>query len=310
MNDVSRIATEAGDFLTLWIANFSLGPVASQNYQFDEAIVHIKTALELTVLSKNLVGISSTKSSLSTIYSHKGNADLAFQISSEALKTAKESGDILALQCAYTAHGYSCYLSGYLKEAEKYLLEAILFYDKASNAAWGFMANAGLAWSYEGVGRYHEAKEYQKKCISILEERKFFPSWLNVHKLHISLSEIVNHEKDIDLHELDKLIASHENTRLAICESYGTQCIAKIYLNLDDQYMSESERWIKRGIDFNTKHDTKWQLARDHVIYANWFKKNVDILKTKEQLTIAIDLFKECGADGWVEKYKKELSSL
>jgi hypothetical protein len=32
--------------------------------------------------------------------------------------------------------------------------------------------------------------------------------------------------------------------------------------------------------------------------------------KAKEDLNRAIEIFKECGADGWVEKYAKELASL
>jgi hypothetical protein len=35
-----------------------------------------------------------------------------------------------------------------------------------------------------------------------------------------------------------------------------------------------------------------------------------DQSKTKENLNKAIEILKECGADGWVEKYEKELASL
>ena len=62
--------------------------------------------------------------------------------------------------------------------------------------------------------------------------------------------------------------------------------------------MAEAEAWIKRAIDFNTKHDTKWELARDHALYSEWFKKKGDILMAKEQLNMAIGLFKDSGADG------------
>jgi len=33
-------------------------------------------------------------------------------------------------------------------------------------------------------------------------------------------------------------------------------------------------------------------------------------LMLPEKLNKAIDIFKECGADGWVERYEKELASL
>ena len=48
----------------------------------------------------------------------------------------------------------------------------------------------------------------------------------------------------------------------------------------------------------------------DHAFYADWFKKKGDIQGTKEQLTKSIDIFKECGADGWVTRTQQELVSL
>jgi len=33
-------------------------------------------------------------------------------------------------------------------------------------------------------------------------------------------------------------------------------------------------------------------------------------LTVKENLAKVIDIFKECGADGWVKKYEDELASL
>ena len=40
------------------------------------------------------------------------------------------------------------------------------------------------------------------------------------------------------------------------------------------------------------------------------FKKKDNLPKARENLSKAIDIFKECGADGWVEKYEKELAAL
>ena len=48
----------------------------------------------------------------------------------------------------------------------------------------------------------------------------------------------------------------------------------------------------------------------DHAFYADWFKKKGDLPSAKEQLTRSIEIFRECGADGWVEKYEKKLAEL
>jgi len=48
-------------------------------------------------------------------------------------------------------------------------------------------------------------------------------------------------------------------------------------------------------------------LARDHALHAEWFKKKGDISKAKESLHQAIDIFKECGADGWAARTQESL---
>jgi len=40
------------------------------------------------------------------------------------------------------------------------------------------------------------------------------------------------------------------------------------------------------------------------------FKRKADLPKAKEHLSKAIEIFNECGADGWVEKYEDELAAL
>jgi hypothetical protein len=52
-----------------------------------------------------------------------------------------------------------------------------------------------------------------------------------------------------------------------------------------------------------------WHLTRDYALYAELLKRKGEQSKVKENLAKAIEIFKECGADGWVEKYKKELAA-
>jgi tetratricopeptide (TPR) repeat protein len=89
-----------------------------------------------------------------------------------------------------------------------------------------------------------------------------------------------------------------------------SSCIGGILLNIDDQHISEAEGWIKKAIEADNRNGTMWNLAQDFALYAELFKRKGDIKKAKENLSKAIEIFKECGADGWVEKYEKELASL
>jgi len=53
-----------------------------------------------------------------------------------------------------------------------------------------------------------------------------------------------------------------------------------------------------------------WQLASDYAVYGDLLKRKNDLSSAKENLNKAIEIFKECGADGWVKKYEEELAAL
>jgi heme/copper-type cytochrome/quinol oxidase subunit 3 len=82
------------------------------------------------------------------------------------------------------------------------------------------------------------------------------------------------------------------------------------YPNIDDQHLSEAENWIKRAIETNQKYGMMWYLGQDYALFADLFKRKGDLPKGRENLNKAIETFKECGADGWMEKYEKELNTL
>ncbi|MFC1857250.1 hypothetical protein ACFL9U_04390 [Thermodesulfobacteriota bacterium] len=86
--------------------------------------------------------------------------------------------------------------------------------------------------------------------------------------------------------------------------------IGRILLNIDDHHISEAEDWIKRAIETNQKYGMQWNLAQDYALYSDFYKRKGDPSKARENLTKAIQIFTECGADGWVEKYEQEIASL
>jgi tetratricopeptide (TPR) repeat protein len=120
-------------------------------------------------------------------------------------------------------------------------------------------------------------------------------------------TKVLRHDQDI---ELSELFACYENLKLTWCKGETARNIGDVLLHIDDNHLSDAEAWFQKAIEEDTKNGMRWHLAMDHAGYANWFKKKGDIQGAKEQLTRAIDLFKECGADGWVTRTEKTLVSL
>jgi hypothetical protein len=79
---------------------------------------------------------------------------------------------------------------------------------------------------------------------------------------------------------------------------------------MDDQHLSEAQDWIKKAIETDKRDSTMLFLGWDYTLYAELFKRKDDPSKTKESLGKAIEIYRECGADGWLEKTEKELAAL
>ena len=115
-------------------------------------------------------------------------------------------------------------------------------------------------------------------------------------------------DNDMDI-DLDSLYQIANKIKLKPMKGKAFNSICEILLSID-KHISNAERWIKKAIDSDKKNDMRWNLGRDYALYAELFKRKGDQPKARENLNKAIEIFKECGADGWVEKYEKELGSV
>lgn len=84
--------------------------------------------------------------------------------------------------------------------------------------------------------------------------------------------------------------------------------MSEIFTNIDDKHLLEGESWILQAIDADQRNGMRFVLGRDYAQYHKILKRKGDRFNAREQLGKAIDIFRECGADGWVEKYDKELA--
>ena len=302
-----KIGEELNDLLTLVLANNFMGDCISDNGEFEKALPFYENALRINVMTNVQWGIVAQKAHrINGVYGRLGNVELAYQASQEALRIADESGDIWSKGLANFAHGCSCFLKGCLKEAEEHLLKSADLLQKINLLAWAAYANILLGWTYLQMGNYKTSQEYHKKSISLYRHCNMFPSWIIVNKISIALAKVMDKEKDINLNEVYKWYEDIKNKYL---EGWAPNYIGKILLNIDDHHLSEAEDWIKKAIETNQKYGMMWNLAQDYALYAEFYERKGELAKAKKKLNKAIEIFKECGADGWVEKYEKELAS-
>ena len=117
----------------------------------------------------------------------------------------------------------------------------------------------------------------------------------------------MNNEMDFDLESLYGYV--NENNVKPI-EGSMIRRIGRIILHIDDKHINDAKDWIKKAIEADKKNTTMWSLGRDYAFYSELLGRKGDQVKAETILKKAIKIFKECGADGWVEKYEKELAGL
>ena len=303
-----QISEEVKDIVSLVLASYWFGISLGSNCEFERSAQYIQRALDINLAAKNLWGIATMKSNLA-FFSHfyHGRINQAFRTSNEGLQIAEESGDIYSKAMAYVIHGNSCYGKGLLEEAEKYLLKGLEFCERINFAVWDGAALIHLGDTYYDMGNFQRSKEHYEKASWALEHYQLFPSYAGCGRVGSARSKARNKEKDMNL---ESLYAISRNNKVKAVEGYIKRYIGEILLNIDDQHLSEAEHWIQKAIEADQRNRTMFHLGKDYALYAELFKRKGDRLKAQENLGKAIEIFKECGADGWVVKAEKDLATL
>jgi tetratricopeptide (TPR) repeat protein len=307
LEEALRISEEINHRMSLFFSSYWLAGALRLNCEFEKAIYHYKKALDINVAANSLWGVVAMKSELSGCYNWQGRIDLGYQTSHETLRIAEESGDIYSKAWAYSYHGQSCRFKGLFEEALDCLLKGVDFSERIDFLKVSQYAHHDLGFVYSGMGEYQKSKDHYNKSISFGEHSGESPSVIKSYKTSIARVKVMNNEKNIDLKSLYGYVAENKSKQY---EGWIQRNIGEILLNFDDQQLSNAKDWIEKAIEADKKNSMMWHLAMDYALYAEVFKRKSDQSKGRKSLNKSIEIFKECGADGWVEKYKKELSAL
>jgi tetratricopeptide (TPR) repeat protein len=276
------------------------------NCQYDRAIHSLRKSLEINEAANVLWGISTVKSLMSAWgYNYKGKIHLGYKSSEEAMQIAESSGDIYSQAHSYTYHGFSCFCKGQFIEAERLLRNAI---DLSSSINLVLMSMLAYHWgsdTYYYMGEYRKSEDCLRKELDLLEQERISSSLQSLGRIGLARAKVMNNEMDIDLPTLYRYATSN---KVRAHEGWMSRCVVEILLNIDEKHLPEAEVWIKKAIASDIKNGMLFSLANDHAVYAELLKRKGNLLEAKENLNKAIDIFKECGAAGWVKKYEEELS--
>ncbi|NIS67486.1 MAG: hypothetical protein GTO12_00605 [Proteobacteria bacterium] len=186
-------------------------------------------------------------------------------------------------------------------------MEGVNFSERINFFIQNAFAHYWLGETYFEIGEYQRSKDHYRNSIWFTEHGGFLPSWVYLIKTGLARAKVMNNEKDIDLEPLYGYLTEN---RIKAYDGQIRRYVGEILLNIDDQHMSEAGDWIKEAIETDEKNGMMWHLGSDYSLCAQMFKLKGDQTKARENLSKAIEIFKECGADGWLAQAEKELASL
>ncbi|MFC1896373.1 AAA family ATPase, partial [Thermodesulfobacteriota bacterium] len=307
LREASRVADQINDIASLSLVNYWMGLGLSEQCEFEEAMVCLERVLNIHMAVKNLSGISVIKANIGFwVHNRKGRIREGYKETLDALSMAESSGDAFSMGLAYGCHGYSCYCKGFFEQATESCGKAVEICERTNHLGPKFWSLLYLYETYFDLGEYQKSRCYDKKLRLVCNQIGFKPAYYH-QRIGGSKAMVMNNEKDIDLKALYDDVAKN---KLRSYDGAMKRDIGEVLLNIDDGHLSEAEDWIKKAIDADTSNGLGWQLGRDYALYSELLKRKGDGTRARENLTKAIDILRQCGADGWVTRYEEELARL
>ena len=308
LEEALTISGKSNDMVSSLFSNFWLAVVRSVNCEFEKAGVHMTRALEINMAANSHWGVSIIKSNLSYfIHYFRGHVKKSHQTSSEALEGANESGDIFSKAMASVCHGISCYGRGFFDKAILHLTEGCKFCDKIRLIIFHGLAHFFLGEAFFEIGNFKESENNYKQAIEILEHNRLIPSWKNVSKSAIARMKVITNEPGFDL---NTLVGYVDVNKAKIWDGWIRRNIGEILLNIDDQHLDAAEEWINKAIEADSNNGTLLNLGRTYALYAELHKRKGDRNNAIAVLNKAIEVFRDCGSDGFLKRAEKRWASI
>jgi DNA-binding CsgD family transcriptional regulator len=250
---------------------------------------HVELAREVGALSLLPIALTARVH----VHLFAGELDAAASLSDEVRSVAETTGSELA---PYAALGVSAWRG---REAEtRALMEATIEEVVPRGEGLGL---TGTHWAaavlYNGLGRYEDALIAAKQA-SRPPEAMGYAHWTLVELIEAAIR---TGEREIAADAFDALAQTTgpSGTDWAL----GIEARSRALLS-DSQ---EAEQFYRQAIDRLGRGGIRAELARAHLLYGEWLRRERRRLEAREQLKIARDMLSTMGAEAFAARAAREL---
>jgi tetratricopeptide (TPR) repeat protein len=303
-----KFSEESQDYFSLVNASFWQGLARSYNCEFERSRNTFEIGLGLVTAANHLTWISAFKGNMSVFtYLINGRIDLGFQFARDAVGAAEENDDIFSKGIAYTSLGFVFYDKGTFQESLINLQTATDFLQRTKFYSWDSIAQHIMGEIHLQELRMEAARDHFKKSISLLEKNRLMPAWINLNRICLALVSAMEDKNDFSLETLYGYVRLNKYN---LFHGWMRRYLAEVLLNLSGHHLPEAENWIQKAIEKDRGNDLPLHLAKDHALYAKILQRKGDLSSARENIRKSIEIVKQCGASGWMERYEKGLVDL
>ncbi len=288
---------EISDLTLAAPAHLSYGLALCWNCQFEMGAESIRKALRIGEAAHILWGVSVLNSNLSHYaYNYQGKVEEGFETSLKAVETAEISGDIYSRAVAQVFHGVSCFYKGYFTLSIEHLLKGIDLCERIQSNTFLAIAHQALGYVYFETGDYKKSQKHHQQCIMIREHSGLVPSCTNQNR--IALARVLQAAGSTDL-DVPLLVQLLKASKVKLYYGIMARHLGDIFFHMSEAHFSDAEFWLQEAIFHHEQQQMRWDLARDHAVFAQFLRSQGREAEGKAYLDRSLALFNECGAEEW-----------
>jgi hypothetical protein len=145
------------------------------------------------------------------------------------------------------------------------------------------------------------------RAVAVVDADRDLPSRQNICKVLLAFARW----REAGVAPDTKVLSGYaRENKLRCIEGLFARSIGVLFLDLGGERLGEAEEWIQQAIQADGEIGMLWDLAMDHAVYGEFFERTGETARAREHLGKAVEIFRECGADGWVTRMEERLAGL
>jgi tetratricopeptide (TPR) repeat protein len=276
---------------------------------FDEGQMYFEKGLGVATEMGDVITLGMTECLYGLFWINKGDGKKAIEHCQKSIHHIELAEFPILLGLSWSFLGYGYYLLGDLDTARSHCQKGLEIQTQSGSVWILCLPYVYLAQVEYHSGDLNKAQSLAENALTLAQDNgEKHNEALSLYTFGIILSKInpeqISQADDMVLKGIEIAKELDLKLYLALGYSYLGECFANS--DQKDKAIENLETAVKmfHGMGIG------YYLARTYSIYADLHKKEGDYSKAKENLNKAIDILKECGADGWVEQYEKELAAI